>query len=116
MSEPSLSDREQAILAGLAAQAEADDPRLAQVLRRGPRLLLTRLPVLPSPLAHWTVGLLAALVGLAACVVLLGVSVVAALAASVLLFAGVGRVVVAGPWRRRSVSPPSADSTQPSAG
>lgn len=117
MSEPSLSDREQAILAGLAAQAEADDPRLAQVLRRGPRLLLlARLPVLPSPLAHWTVGLLAALVGLAACVVLLGVSVVAALAASVLLFAGVGRVVVAGPWRRRSVSPPSADSTQPSAG
>ncbi|MST33988.1 DUF3040 domain-containing protein [Acidimicrobiaceae bacterium USS-CC1] len=116
MSEPSLSDREQAILAGLAAQAEADDPRLAQALRRGPRLLLARLPVLPSPLAHWTVGLLAAVVGLAACVVLLGVSVVAALAASVLLFAGVGRVVAAGPWRRRSVSPPTPDSTQPSAG
>lgn len=108
MSEPSLSDREQAILAGLAAQAEADDPRLAQVLRRGRRIIVDRLPGLPRPLAHWTVGVVAALVGLALAVVLLTVSAAAAFGACLVVFAGVGRAVTAGPWRRPSVAPPAS--------
>ncbi len=113
MSEPSLSDREQAILAGLAAQAEADDPRLAQTLRRGPRVLLARLPALPPPLAHWSAGLVAAIVGMLGVVALLGVSLPGALVASLVVFAGVGRVVVAGPRLRSRAggrpAPPPTD-------
>ena len=105
MSEPSLSDREQAILASLAARAEADDPRLARMMKRGRRMLLTRLPSVPASLSHWGMGAVLAVVGLVGALALLGASPIAALVASLLVFAGVGRVAVCGPWCRREPAP-----------
>ncbi len=115
MGEPSLSDREQAILASLAARAEADDPRLARLMKRGRRALLAGLPALPASVEHWMFGVVLALVGLFGALALLGVSPVAALLVSLLLFAGVGRVAVSGPWHHREPGSEPGDQAGPPA-
>lgn len=115
MSEPSLSDREQAILASLAARAEADDPRLARLMRRGQRVLRTELPALPPALHHWGIGVALAVVGLLGALGLLAVSPVAAAVVSSLIFAGVARVLVSGPWHRHEPVPVPHDRPTPSA-
>lgn len=108
MSEPSLSDREMAILAGLAARAEAADPRLAHVLRGHRRWLAMRLPALPAAARHWSFGLVAALIGLAVMVATLATSLPAAVAGALLLFAGAGWLAAALPAARRPQPAPSA--------
>ena len=115
MSEPSLSDREQAILASLAARAEAEDPRLARMMRRGQRVLRSELPAIPPALGHWGFGVALALVGLLGVLGLLAVSPVGAAVVSLLIFAGVGRVLVSGPWRRDEPVPLPRDRPTPSA-
>lgn len=115
MSEPSLSDREQAILARLAAQAEAEDPRLARMMRQGQRVLRAELPALPPALRHWGFGVALALVGLVCVLVLLALSPLAAAVASLLIFAGVARVLVSGPWHRGEAVPAPRDRPAPSA-
>ena len=115
MSEPSLSDREQAILASLAARAEAEDPRLARMMRGGRRLLRSGVPPLPASLGHWWWGAVLALVGLVGVLGLLAMSPVGAGVASLLVFAGVGRVLVSWPRRRHDPVTDTGQRPAPSA-
>ncbi|MHB1928547.1 MAG: DUF3040 domain-containing protein [Acidimicrobiales bacterium] len=116
MSEPSLSDQEMAILARLAARAEATDPRLAHVLRGRRRSHAVRLPALPPALSHWAVGAALAVAGLVLAVVMLAFSLPVAVAGVLLMFAGAGRVAVSAPWGRSQPAPPASPRRQPSAG
>jgi hypothetical protein len=115
--EPSLSEQERAILAGLAAQAEAEDPRLARSLRGARRRSLDlRLPPLPPPLRHWALGAALAVLGLALAVAFLTVSLPLAMLGAALLFVGVARTVVSAPWATRERPRPQPQPRQPSAG
>ena len=115
--EPSLSEQERAILAGLAAQAEAEDPRLARSLRGHRRRALdVRLPPLPRPLRHWAMGATVAVLGLIMAVAFLTVSLPLAMIGAALVFAGVARTVVSAPWASRQRPTPQPQPRQPSAG
>ncbi|MDA8282004.1 MAG: DUF3040 domain-containing protein [Actinomycetota bacterium] len=114
MSEPRLSDQEMAVLAGLAARAEATDPRLAHVLRGSRRSPGMRLPAVPPALSHWAVGAAVAVIGLVLAVGMLAVSVPAAVAGGLLMFAGAGRVAVSAPWNKPDPASP-APRREPSA-
>lgn len=83
-----LTDRERAILAGLAEKAAADDPLLASRLRGGSRLDRLRLPEVPAWVHHWVCGVVCAVVGLAATV--LGVATTLVLGVVGLLFTVLG--------------------------
>jgi hypothetical protein len=89
--EAGLTDRERAILAGLAEKAAADDPLLANRLRGGGRLDRLRLPEVPAFVHHWACGALCAVIGLA--VVLLGLSTSIILGVVGLLFTIFGAVL-----------------------
>ncbi len=116
MSEPRLSDQEMAVLARLAARAEATDPRLAHVLRGNTRPLGMRLPALPPALSHWAVGAGVAVIGLLLAVGMLAVSLPAAVAGGLLMFAGVGRVAMSVRWARPDPASPATPRREPSAG
>jgi hypothetical protein len=96
--EASLTEKERAILAGLAAQAEADDPTLAATLRgrarRARRLphISVRLRV-PTVVSHWAWGVALAVLGLAVMVASLSVSLVLGIIGAVLTAAGTYRAV-----------------------
>jgi hypothetical protein len=89
--EAGLTDRERAILAGLAEKAAADDPMLADRLRGGGRLDRLRLPEVPAFVHHWACGVVCAVVGLA--VVILGLSTSIVLGIVGLLFTSFGVVL-----------------------
>ena len=102
--EASLTEKERAILAGLAAQAEADDPSLAATLRGRTRraVAVPRLAVqvrVPSAVSHWGWGVVLAVLGLVVAVVSLSVSVVMGIFGVALMFAGVYRAAAARPNR-----------------
>jgi hypothetical protein len=96
--EPSLSEREQAILAGLAAKAEAEDPTLAAALRGRRRAPSVRVPAVPVPLRHWGWGAVLAVVGLLLVVLSLSAGLTLGVVGALAAFAGVGRVAVSAPW------------------
>jgi hypothetical protein len=102
--EASLTEKERAILAGLAAQAEADDPTLAATLR-GRARRVHRLPRpsvelrVPSVVSHWAWGVVLAVVGLVVIVVSLSVSIVLGVVGVVLTAAGTYRAVTVRPGR-----------------
>jgi hypothetical protein len=104
--ETSLTEKERAILAGLAAQAEADDPTLAATLKGRTRratstpAVLRRLHV-PRPVSHWGWGVGLAVAGLLVALVALSVSLVLGVVGIALTVAGVYRAVVAHPGRSR---------------
>jgi hypothetical protein len=109
--EASLTDKERAILAGLAAQAEADDPSLAATLRGRARRAAGvsgkfRRVQVPAAVSHWGWGVALASLGLVAMLVALTVSLVIGVVGAVLVFAGVYRVVVAHPGRSRDGGAP----------
>jgi hypothetical protein len=89
--EAGLTDKERAILAGLAEKAAADDPMLASRLRGGGRLDRLRLPEVPAFVHHWAAGVVCAVVGLA--VVMLGLSISIVLSVFGLLFTVFGVVL-----------------------
>ncbi len=92
--EASLTEKERAILAGLAAQAEADDPSLAATLRgraRRARGLPRPTVRVPAAVSHWGWGLALAALGLVVVVVSLSVSVVVGAVGAGLMAAGVYR-------------------------
>ena len=99
--EASLTEKERAILAGLAAQAEADDPTLAATLRgrrrAGGRPRPTFRLRVPPLVSHWAWGLVLAVLGLIAVVVSLSTSIVVGIAGVALAVAGVYRAVTARP-------------------
>jgi Protein of unknown function (DUF3040) len=74
--EAGLTDKERAILAGLAEKAAADDPMLASRLRGGGRLDRLRLPDVPDFVHHWACGVVCAVVGLMVAVAGLSTSIV----------------------------------------
>jgi hypothetical protein len=100
---PSLSEQEQAILASLAAKAQADDPRLAATLSGRERLRRVTgghlvLPELPPWAADWRAGLLAAMVGLALMLVSLSSGLLVGVPGVLIGVLGVYRVAVSAPW------------------
>lgn len=105
--EASLTEKERAILAGLAAQAEADDPSLAATLRGRARRAgrapgaIARMHV-PAALAHWAWGVVLGIVGLG---LMLGSLVaglfVVGIPGVLLTFLGTYRAIVARPQPRR---------------
>jgi hypothetical protein len=118
--EASLTEKERAILAGLAAQAEAEDPSLAKTLRgsaRGPR----RLPHpafhlrVPAAVSHWAWGVVLAVVGLVVMVASLSITVGVGIVGAVLTVLGVYRAATAHPGRSASgetqeAAPATSDS------
>jgi hypothetical protein len=94
--EASLTEKERAILAGLAAQAEADDPSLAATLRgrarraRGWPRPAFRLRV-PAAVSHWGWGVVVAVVGLILVVASLSFSIVLGIVGALLMSAGIYR-------------------------
>jgi hypothetical protein len=96
--EAGLTDRERAILAGLAEKAAADDPVLASRLRGGGPLDRLRLPEVPAFVHHWGCGVLCAVIGLI--VVVLGVSTSIVLGVVGLLFTVFGVILAITAWGR----------------
>jgi hypothetical protein len=94
--EASLTEKERAILAGLAAQAEADDPSLAATLRGRARRARTwprpvfRLRV-PAAVSHWGWGAGLAVVGLILMVASLSISIVLGIVGALFMAAGLYR-------------------------
>jgi hypothetical protein len=106
--EASLTEKERAILAGLAAQAEADDPSLAATLRgrqrRATRIASVRRSVhltVPDAVSHWGWGVALAVLGLVLMVASLSVSLVLGVVGALLACAGVYRAAVAHQARTR---------------
>ncbi len=97
--EAGLTDKERAILAGLAEKAAADDPVLASTLRGGGRLDRLKLPEVPSFVHHWAAGVVCAVVGLV--VVILAISTSIILGVVGLLFTIVGVLLAVSSWSRR---------------
>jgi Protein of unknown function (DUF3040) len=102
--EASLTEKERAILASLAAQAEADDPSLAAALRGGTRRprrrpKLTFRVGIPGAVSHWAWGLLLAVAGLVVMVVSLSVSVGLGVVGAVLTVLGFYRAASVRPGR-----------------
>jgi Protein of unknown function (DUF3040) len=101
--EASLTEKERAILAGLAAQAEAEDPTLAATLRGRRRAAGRPRPTfrlrVPPFVSHWAWGLVLAVVGLIAMVVSLSTVLAVGIVGAVCAAAGVYRAVTARPSR-----------------
>jgi Protein of unknown function (DUF3040) len=79
-----LSETERLALAGLEASTRAEDPRLADRLRRGPTLRWMSRP----PWSSWWLSVLLVVAGLGAVLGTVAVSVWAASAAAMVLTAG----------------------------
>jgi hypothetical protein len=96
--EAGLTDRERAILAGLAEKAAADDPVLASRLRGGGPLDRLRLPEVPAFVHHWACGVVCSIIGLV--VVLVGLSMSFVLGVFGLLFMIFGVILAITAWGR----------------
>jgi hypothetical protein len=103
--EASLTEKERAILANLAAQAEADDPSLAATLRGRSRRAVAVVPRfrthvrVPDAVSHWGWGLALGVVGLAIMLASISISLVLGIVGAVLTFAGAYRAATARPSR-----------------
>jgi hypothetical protein len=95
--EAGLTEKERAILAGLAAAAEADDPTLAAALRGRSRRIGVPQPVrhalrVPDAVGHWAWGLVLALAGLVVMIVSVATVVGFGVVGALMAFAGTYRV------------------------
>jgi hypothetical protein len=113
--EVGLTDKERAILAGLAEKVATDDPGLANTLRGGrlDRLDRLKLPEMPAFVQHSAFGVVCAIVGLV--VVLVAISTSIVLGVVGLLFTALGVVLALSAWRRRAIETHAGSPQPPSA-
>jgi hypothetical protein len=109
-----LTDKERAILAGLAEKVANEDPGLASTLRGGrlDRLDRLRLPEMPAFVQHWACGVVCAIVGLV--VVLVAISTSIVLGVVGLLFTALGVVLALSAWRQRAADTQAGSQQPPS--